>query len=113
MEGRMKRAALLQDRRMQKFGDVLSRWKAGSLSMAEAGGLPGISERQFPAARPQLLQAAEIAKAAAASTASKPAGSTHPEADTSCAPKTGHLDKLPTDRARLRGIQPQSPPIIP
>ena len=32
---------------MQKFGDVLSRWKAGSLSMAEAGELLGISERQF------------------------------------------------------------------
>jgi transposase len=47
MEGQMKRAALLQDRRMQKFGDVLSRWKAGSLSMAEAGELLGVSERQF------------------------------------------------------------------
>ena len=43
----MKRAALLQERRMQKFGDVLSRWEAGGLSMAEAGELLGVSERQF------------------------------------------------------------------
>jgi transposase len=47
MEGRMKRAAWLQDRRMQKFRDVLSRWEAGSLSMMEAGELLGMSERQF------------------------------------------------------------------
>jgi transposase len=49
MEGQMKknRAAWLQDRRMQKFGDVLSRWEAGSLSMMEAAELLGMSERQF------------------------------------------------------------------
>jgi hypothetical protein len=33
----MKRAKWLQDRRMQKFQDVLSRWEAGALSMMEAG----------------------------------------------------------------------------
>ena len=33
----MNRAAWLQDRRMQKFLDVLSRWEAGELSMMEAG----------------------------------------------------------------------------
>jgi len=43
----MNRAAWLQDRRMQKFRDVLSRWEAGELSMLEAGELLGMSERQF------------------------------------------------------------------
>jgi transposase len=43
----MNRAAWLQDRRMQKFRDVLSRWERGGLSMAEAGELLGMSERQF------------------------------------------------------------------
>ena len=43
----MNRAAWLQDRRMQKFRDVLSRWEQGELSMAEAGELLGMSERQF------------------------------------------------------------------
>ena len=43
----MKRAALLQERRMQKFRDVLSRWEAGGLSLMDAAELLGISERQF------------------------------------------------------------------
>jgi transposase len=43
----MKRTAWLQDRRMQKFRDVLSRWEQGDLSMLEAGELLGVSERQF------------------------------------------------------------------
>jgi transposase len=43
----MNRATWLQDRRMQKFRDVLSRWERGSLSMMEAGELLGMSERQF------------------------------------------------------------------
>ena len=43
----MRRAAWLQDRRMQKFRDVLSRWDRGDLSMLEAGELLGMSERQF------------------------------------------------------------------
>lgn len=43
----MNRAAWLQDRRMQKFVDILGRWEAGSLSMLEAGELLGVSERQF------------------------------------------------------------------
>jgi transposase len=43
----MSRAAWLQDRRMQKFRDVLSRWEAGALSMLEAGEVLGMSERQF------------------------------------------------------------------
>ena len=43
----MNRAQWLQDRRMQKFVDVLSRWEAGCLSMLEAGELLGVSERQF------------------------------------------------------------------
>jgi len=43
----MNRTAWLQDRRMQKFRDVLSRWESGTLSMMEAGELMGMSERQF------------------------------------------------------------------
>ena len=43
----MNRTTWLQDRRMQKFRDVLSRWERGSLSMLEAGELLGMSERQF------------------------------------------------------------------
>lgn len=43
----MRRAAWLQDRRMQKFRDVLSRWERGDLSMLEAGELLGMGERQF------------------------------------------------------------------
>ena len=43
----MRRAGWLQDRRMQKFRDVLSRWEQGHLSMMEAGELLGMSERQF------------------------------------------------------------------
>jgi transposase len=43
----MNRTTWLQDRRMQKFRDVLSRWERGTLSMMEAGELLGMSERQF------------------------------------------------------------------
>jgi len=43
----MNRTTWLQDRRMQKFRDVLSRWERGWLSMLEAGELLGMSERQF------------------------------------------------------------------
>ena len=43
----MRRAAWLQERRMRKFRDVLSRWERRELSMMEAGELLGMSERQF------------------------------------------------------------------
>jgi hypothetical protein len=43
----MNRTTWLQDRRMQKFRDVLSRWKRKELSAMEAGELLGCSERQF------------------------------------------------------------------
>jgi Winged helix-turn helix len=43
----MNRTTWLQDRRMQKFRDVLSRWERRELSMMEAGELLGMSERQF------------------------------------------------------------------
>ena len=43
----MKRTAWLQDRRMQKFRDVLSRWEARELSALEAAEILGMSERQF------------------------------------------------------------------
>jgi len=43
----MNRMTWLQDRRMQKFRDVLSRWERRELSMMEAGELLGLSERQF------------------------------------------------------------------
>jgi transposase len=43
----MNRTAWLQDRRMQKFRDVLSRWESRQLSMLEAAEILGMSERQF------------------------------------------------------------------
>lgn len=43
----MNRLNWLQDRRMQKFKDVLSRWEARSLSALEAAELLGMSERSF------------------------------------------------------------------
>src|SRR5437867_5884209 len=47
----MNRTTWLQDRRMQKFRDVLSRWERRELSAMEAGEVLGMSERQFrPAA---------------------------------------------------------------
>ena len=43
----MNRTTWLQDRRMKKFRDVLSRWERKELSELEASELLGISERQF------------------------------------------------------------------
>lgn len=43
----MNRTAWLQDRRMQKFRDVLSRWERRDLSLMEAAELLGMSERQL------------------------------------------------------------------
>lgn len=43
----MNRTAWLQDRRMQKFRDVLSRWESKALSAMEAAEILGCSERQF------------------------------------------------------------------
>ena len=43
----MDRTTWLQDRRMQKFRDVLSRWERKELSAVEAGEILGMSERQF------------------------------------------------------------------
>jgi len=43
----MNRTTWLQDRRMQKFRDVLSRWERKELSALEAGEILGVSERQF------------------------------------------------------------------
>jgi transposase len=43
----MNRTAWLQDRRMQKFRDVLSRWEGKELSAMEAAEILGVSERQF------------------------------------------------------------------
>lgn len=43
----MNRTAWLQERRMLKFRDVLSRWEASELSALEAAELLGMSERQF------------------------------------------------------------------
>jgi hypothetical protein len=45
----MNRTTWLQDRRMQKFRDALSRWERKELSAMEAGALLGCSERQFRA----------------------------------------------------------------
>jgi len=43
----MNRTTWLQDRRMQKFKDVLGRWEAKKLSALEAAELLGLSERTF------------------------------------------------------------------
>ena len=43
----MNRLKWLQDRRMQKFRDVLSRWETKKLSVLEAAELLGMSERTF------------------------------------------------------------------
>ena len=43
----MNRTTWLQDRRMQKFRDVLSRWERKELSAMEAAEILGVSERQF------------------------------------------------------------------
>ena len=43
----MNRTTWLQDRRMQKFRDVLSRWERRELSVMEAAEMLGMSERQF------------------------------------------------------------------
>lgn len=55
----MRRAAWLQDRRMRKFRDVLSRWDRGELSMLDAGELLGMSERQFRRYRDRYEEAGE------------------------------------------------------
>jgi hypothetical protein len=55
----MKRSTWLQDRRMQKFGDVLRRWDGGDLSMFEAGELLGMSERQFRRYRDRYEEAGD------------------------------------------------------
>jgi hypothetical protein len=52
----MNRATWLEDRRMQKFRDVLSRWERRELSMMEAGELLGMSERQFRRYRERFEQ---------------------------------------------------------
>lgn len=43
----MNRTAWLQDRRMQKFTDILGRWERKKLSGLEAAEMLGMSERQF------------------------------------------------------------------
>src|SRR5947207_9955328 len=55
----MNRATWLQDRRMLKFRDVLSRWERRELSMMEAGELLGMSERQFRRYRERFEEDAE------------------------------------------------------
>ena len=55
----MNRTTWLQDRRMQKFRDVLSRWERGELSMMEAGELLGMSERQFRRYRDRYEEAGD------------------------------------------------------
>ena len=45
----MNRTTWLQDRRMQKFRDVLSRWERRELSMLEAGEFLGMLGAAIPA----------------------------------------------------------------
>lgn len=55
----MNRAEHVQDRRMRKFLDVLSRWEAGSMSQIEAAELLGCGERQFRRYRDRYLEDGE------------------------------------------------------
>ena len=55
----MSRADKAQDRRMQKFRDVLSSWEAGRYSLLEAAALLGCSERQFRRYRDRFEEAGE------------------------------------------------------
>ena len=50
----MSRMTVLQDRRMLKFRNVLSRWERRELSMMDAAELLGMSERQFRRYRDRL-----------------------------------------------------------
>ena len=52
----MIRAEHVQDRRMRKFLDVLSRWEAGSISQIEAAELLGCGERQFRRYRDRYVE---------------------------------------------------------
>jgi hypothetical protein len=56
----MNRTTWLQDRRMLKFRDVLSRWERRELSMMEAGELLGMSERQFRRYRERFEEEGEL-----------------------------------------------------
>lgn len=56
----MNRATWLQDRRMLKFRDILSRWERRELSMLEAGELLGMSERQFRRYRERFEEEGEV-----------------------------------------------------
>src|SRR5882724_12129267 len=56
----MNRATWLQDRRMLKFRDVLSRWERRELSIMEAGELLGMSERQFRRYRERFEDEGEV-----------------------------------------------------
>ena len=38
---------MLQDRRMEKFSDIYSRWQDRSLTRAQAGAMLGVTERSF------------------------------------------------------------------
>ena len=49
--GATSRTAWLQDRRTQKFREVLGRWERDELSTMEAGELLGVSEWQFRRSR--------------------------------------------------------------
>jgi hypothetical protein len=55
----MNRTTWLQDRRMLKFRDVLSRWERRELSVMEAGELLGMSERQFRRYRDRFAEEGE------------------------------------------------------
>lgn len=56
----MNRTVGLQDRRMQKFRDALSRWERREHSALEACEIPGCSEQQSRAGRQTFGQPAQI-----------------------------------------------------
>jgi transposase len=55
----MNQATWLQDRRMQKFENVLRRWERRELSAIEAGEILGVSERQFRRYRDRFAEEGE------------------------------------------------------
>src|SRR5580692_3345699 len=73
--GAMNQAAWLQDRRMKKFRDVLSRWERGGLSMMEAGELLGMSERQFRRYRDRYAEMGLMASSTGGSGSHRRSGS--------------------------------------
>src|SRR5208282_3825797 len=84
----MNRTAWLQERRMLKFRDVLSRWEPSELSALEASELLGMSERQFRRYRARFEDegAAGLLESAAWESLAASGSGERSGADAGCAP---------------------------